>query len=221
MCFGPSHSHTLWGKYWWYSGFYFQETSPKGWLPFTGYIFGVLGYKCDWARTARGCWQALGALLAYCRLATPLLHRPACGIFQMAAQDVGISCMEHTPTDSEDAARLICWWLCAELWNMRALFSLLPTFAMPLPSRRQPSCLVCFQCSCWRGQGAAQTHVHNSLPLNLVFLFLGQNESHLSWKHRAASHLQISSLYPKIQQCREFQKNVKTLHLSSSNISYV
>lgn len=43
------------------------------------------------------------------RLATPLLHRPARGILQMATQDEGISCMEHTPTENEDAARLICW----------------------------------------------------------------------------------------------------------------
>lgn len=47
--------------------------------------------------------------LACRRLATPLLHRPACGVLQMATQDAGISCMEHTPTDNEDAARLICW----------------------------------------------------------------------------------------------------------------
>lgn len=47
--------------------------------------------------------------LACGSLAAPLLPRPACGIFQMAAQDTGMSCMEHTPTDSEGAARLICW----------------------------------------------------------------------------------------------------------------
>lgn len=109
---------------------------------------------------------------------------------------------------------------CVQNSGTCTLCSPFPTFAMPLPSRRKPLCLVCFQCSCWRGQGAAQTHIHNSLSLHLVFLFLGQNKSHLSWKHRAASHLQISSLYPKIQQCKELQKNVKTLHLSSSNISY-
>lgn len=73
--------------------FFSRRPLPRGGCPSLG-TFCVLGYKCDWATTARGCWQALGALLACLRLATPLLHRPACGIFQMAAQDVGISCME-------------------------------------------------------------------------------------------------------------------------------
>lgn len=85
---------------------------------------------------------------------------------------------------------------------MHTLFSLFTIFEMSLPSRIKLPCLVQFQCSSWRGQGAAQTHICNSLQLD--FFFLGYNKSHLSWKDKAASYLQIFSVYPKIEQFKGF-----------------
>lgn len=100
---------------------------------------------------------------------------------------------------------------------MHTLFSLFTIFEMSLPSRKKLPCLVQFTCSSWRGQGTPQTHISNSLHLD--FFFLGYNKSHLSCKHKAASYLQIFSIYPKTEQFKGFFKNVKSFYLSSSNIN--